>query len=154
MKQIDTGSYISALRQLVQEGHEVSVPIAGNSMMPFLIDRRDAAWLRAPQRPLKVGDIVFYQRSNGAFILHRICRLTPDGFYAVGDAQQLIEGPLARSQVFAVVTAVRRKGKRIGPGHFWWEFFRLIWIRMIPLRHRILKLYGIPFAPTGGKSNE
>lgn len=34
----------------------------------------------------------------------------------------------------ALVTAVRRKGKLLQPGSFWWDFFEKVWIRVIPLR--------------------
>ena len=37
-------------------------------------------------------------------------------------------------QVLALVTAVRRKGKLLQPGSFWWDFFEKVWIRVIPLR--------------------
>lgn len=154
MKQVDTQSYISMLRELVEQGHEVSLPIAGNSMLPFLIHNRDAVYFRKPERPLRVGDMVFYQRKNGQYIMHRICRITKDGIYTVGDAQQLIEGPLQETQIFARVTAVLRKGKRIGPGSFWWEFFEHIWIRIIPCRHALMRLYGIRFTPGKGEDHD
>ena len=66
--------------------------------------------------------------------MHRICRVRPEGFYLVGDAQTEIEGPIRREQIFGRVVSVRRKGRRIGPGNFWWEFFEHVWIRVIPLR--------------------
>ena len=44
-------------------------------------------------------------------------------------------------QVLALVTAVRRKGKLLQPGSFWWNFFEKVWIRVIPLRPGIAAAY-------------
>ena len=142
VRELDTQEYVAMLRELVEQGHEVNLRIAGNSMLPFLLHQRDVVYVTQPDRPLKVGDIVFYQRQNGQFIMHRICRIRNDDYYTVGDDQQLIEGPLDREQIFGLVTKVCRKGKLIGPGSFWWEFFARVWIRMVPLRHFVMRVYG------------
>ncbi|MGN0334459.1 MAG: hypothetical protein ACI4DV_02185 [Lachnospiraceae bacterium] len=143
MKVIDTKEYVSMLRELTDAGKEVSMLIAGNSMSPFLVHQRDSIRFRKPDRPLKAGDMVFYQRKNGQFLMHRICRVRPEGYDIVGDAQWLIEGPVERDQIFAVVTGVKRKGKWIGPGNFWWEFFEHVWIHVIPLRRPIIGAYSV-----------
>ncbi|MBO5460569.1 MAG: S24/S26 family peptidase [Ruminococcus sp.] len=143
MKIVDTKEYVSALRELTEEGKEVSMIIAGNSMSPFLIHQRDSICFKKPDRDLRRGDMVFYQRENGQFIMHRIFRVRPEGYYIVGDAQCEIEGPVKRKQIFALITKVQRKGKWIGPGEFWWEFFEHIWIRVVRFRHFIVKIYGI-----------
>lgn len=142
MKVIDTREYVSALRELTEEGREVSMRISGNSMSPFLIHERDFICFKKPDRPLKVGDMVFFERKNGQFVMHRIWKVKPEGYYIVGDAQKEIEGPVERNQIFAVITKVQRKGKWIEPQDFWWEFFAHIWIHMIPLRFVVMKLYG------------
>lgn len=141
MREIDTCEYVTALRQLVLEGHEVSTRIAGSSMAPFLVHGRDTVFFRTPDRPLKPGDMVFYQRRSGQYVMHRVCKIKNGGYYLVGDAQTVIEGPLDRDQIFGLVTRVRRKGRLIGPGSFWWFFFARIWRRMIPLRPYVLALY-------------
>lgn len=141
MKTFDTTAYISMLRELTQQGHEVSLVIKGGSMTPFLADQRDTIFFRKPDSPLAVGQIVFYQRPSGQFVVHRICKIRNGQLYIVGDAQQEIEGPVAPEQVFARVTRIKRKDKLIGPGDFWWEFFEHIWIHMIPLRLPIMHVY-------------
>ena len=141
MRKIDTRDYVSVLRELVEQGQEVSMLISGSSMAPFLIHERDSICFRQPERPLRKGDMVFYQRDNGQFVMHRICNVKPEGYYIVGDAQTVIEGPVREDQIFAVITKVKRKGKWIEPGDFWWEFFEHIWIQMIPMRRNIMKIY-------------
>lgn len=73
--------------------------------------------------------------------MHRIVRVDRQGnYYAAGDAQTEIEGPLAPDMVFAVVTDVCRKGKWIKKGNFWWDFFAGPWVALIKLRPLMLKL--------------
>ena len=59
------------------------------------------------------------------------------------DAQTEIEGPVAREQIFALVTKVRRKGRILAPGDFWWEFFVRVWVRLIPFRPALTRIYGL-----------
>lgn len=141
-KRVDTREYVAVLRELTWQGKEVQMLIAGNSMVPFLVHERDWIRFRQPDRPLHCGDMVFYQRRDGTFVMHRICRIQDSGYYLVGDAQMEIEGPIAREQIFGLITAVRRKGKWIEAGDFWWEFFAHVWIRVIPLRGILRRLYG------------
>lgn len=143
MKQVDTFEYVSMLKGLVEEGHEVSMLISGSSMAPFICHGRDTIFFKAPDRELKVGDMVFYQRPSGQYVMHRICKVKEKGYAIVGDAQQIIEYPVKREQIFALVTKVKRKGKELRPGSFWWEFFARVWVRIIPLRPLVSKLYGL-----------
>lgn len=141
MRNVDTRTYVSMLRELVREGKEVSMLITGSSMSPFLLSHKDTICFKAPWRPLRKGDMVFYERESGQFVMHRIYKLRADGLYIVGDAQSEIEGPVQPSQVFALITKANRRGKWVGPGDFWWEFYEHIWIRLVSFRPFIFKLY-------------
>ena len=141
MRTVDTRAYVSVLRELVKEGKEVSMLIAGSSMAPFLVHQRDYIYFKKPERNLRKGDMVFFERNNGQYVMHRIWKVKPDGYYIVGDAQNEIEGPVREEQIFAIITKVRRKNQWIAPGDFWWEFFEHIWIRMVPVRRIVMKLY-------------
>ncbi len=141
-KVVDIYKYMPVLTELIEQGKEVPLTITGNSMSPFMIHGRDQILMKKPDRPWKKGDMAFFRRANGAYVMHRICRIDPDGnCYFVGDAQWQIEGPIMPEQIFARITAVNRKGKWIRPGDFWWEFFEHIWLHMIPVRHAIMMLY-------------
>jgi hypothetical protein len=142
MKIIDTAAALTALQSLTEEGHTVSVTVSGNSMAPFLRHGRDAVWFRKPDRPLKAGDIVFFRRPSGQFVLHRICRICPDGYMIVGDNQTVPEGPVPPAQIFALVVQVRRKGRILTPKHLLWRFFAVVWVRMIFARKAIGAVHG------------
>ena len=140
---VDTNEYVTVLRELAGEGRVVSMLVVGSSMSPFLCHKRDYIYFTKPDRELRRGDMVFYQRDTGQYVMHRIYKRKKDGYYMVGDAQTQIEGPLRRDQIFARIIKVKRKGRIIEPGNFWWEFFEHVWIRIIPLRKVIEKLYSL-----------
>lgn len=141
MREVDTQEYMTVLKELVENGNQVNLLISGSSMSPFLIHHRDIIYFQKPDRELKAGDMVFYRRSSGQYVMHRIVKIRPEGYYMVGDAQTEIEGPLDRAQIFGLVTAVKRNGRMLRPGDFWWEFFARIWLRIIPLRGLINRIY-------------
>lgn len=141
MRELDTREYISTLRDLVNEGHDVSLIISGSSMSPFLIHHRDTVIIGPIEKPLRRGDMVFYERPNGQFIMHRVRRVRPEGLYLIGDAQTQTEGPLSPSCVFAIVKAVRRKGRLLDEKSWQWRFFATVWLRLIPFRPLIIKIY-------------
>ena len=144
MRQIANNVYIPVLKDLVEEGKEVSMMISGSSMNPFLIHQRDYILMKKPEEELKAGDMVFFQRRDEAYVMHRIHHINKEGKLVIfGDAQVDMEGPIDKEQVFAIITKVKRKGKWITPGDFWWEFFEHIWLHLIPFRRFLMKLYGI-----------
>ena len=81
MRNVDTRMYVSMLRELVREGKEVSMLITGSSMSPFLLSHKDTICFKAPWRPLRRGDMVFYERESGQFVMHRIYKLRKEGLY-------------------------------------------------------------------------
>ena len=143
----NTAAFMEKYRLLLEQGETLTLPVLGGSMAPFLVDRRDAVWLTAPARPPRVGDIVLYQRKNGAYILHRICKKQGGVYTLVGDAQTIVEPGIEENQIFAVAVRARRKGKTQKPGCFWWEFFARIWVRVIPLRPALLRAYSLLTKP-------
>lgn len=129
------------LLALLEEVDCIPLVISGSSMTPFLVHRRDTVYLSKVRRPLKRGDMILYRRSNGSYVLHRIFRTESGTYTLVGDAQTSLERGIGPDQVLALVSAVCRKGKLLQPGSFWWDFFQKVWIRLVPLRPRILQIY-------------
>lgn len=118
------------------------LPVTGSSMLPFLSPGRDSVLLARVDRRLRRGDMVLYRREGGGYVLHRIVACQRDGGFAMaGDAQQLVERGIQRGQITAVACAAVRKGRRQGPGCFWWEFFARVWPRVLPLRGGLCRAY-------------
>ncbi len=146
---MNSQEYFETLKDIAAQGRECHMLITGNSMAPFLYHERDTVYFTKPPARLRKGDIVFFQRASGQFVMHRICRIAQTqkhsekcpAFYLAGDNQTELEGPIYGEQIFAKITRVKRKGKTLKPHNFCWFFFAHIWIYMIPLRHPLMQLY-------------
>ncbi len=101
--------------EFLARGKNVIVPAKGNSMRPLLRNQKDSIVLTSYKgEPLCVGDAVFYRRSNGGYVLHRIVSLHQDGsFTLMGDNQCQPEKGITAEQIIAVPTAFIRGKKNI-----------------------------------------
>ena len=130
-------------RQLLEDENITALPlvISGNSMSPFLVHGRDTVYLSRLDRPAKRGDVLLYKRDGGAYILHRVYKADKGSYTMVGDAHTQLEQDIRPDQIIAIMTSALRKGKLQKKGSFWWEFFEKLWIRIIPLRPMLTKIY-------------
>lgn len=138
---IDIDAYMPVAQELLAQGKSITLTVTGESMSPFLRHGRDQIRLEAVTSPPKRGDMVFFWRQNGQYVMHRILRCLPDGSYAlIGDGQQQVESPVAAQQIFAHVTQVCRKGVWLDQRSFWWRFFAGPWLTLLPLRPTLRRL--------------
>ena len=145
---VDTEEYLNAVSALIAEGREVTVPVRGGSMNPFLVDNRDCVLLVPVPERLRRGDIVLFRRSSGQYVLHRIVavrRSRPGGhepvYFMRGDAQEVTEGPVARAQVRALAARVMRQGRWLTDRDLRVLFFRHLWCRRYFPRRAALAVY-------------
>lgn len=144
-KTLPASALMPEYESLLRQGAELPLVVSGESMLPFLRPGRDTVYLKAPNAPLRRGDIAFYRRFDGSYILHRVYRAEPGKYWFLGDAQIRVEGPLPAACVFACVTAVRRGARLIRPGSPAWRFLAGLWLKAVRHRPRLLKLYRILF---------
>ena len=85
MKVVDTREYVGMLKELTEEGKKVSMLVFGSSMAPFLIHARDMIYFKKPDRELQKGDIVFFRRKSGQFVMHRIWKIKKVILYFFGE---------------------------------------------------------------------
>lgn len=131
--------FIRIIEDKFLKSENVNLTVTGNSMVPFLVHKRDFVILSAPDDTIRKGDILFYRRKNGKCVLHRVKKITDHGLYFIGDSQNTIEGPLDKSCVLAKCNSVIRKGKLIDNKSIIWKFFRDVWLNIIPLRLPLIK---------------
>ncbi len=134
--EVDTREYVAALKEMVEQGMEVSMTIFGTSMEPFLIDKRDKIYFRKTEDPIKKGDMVFYQRKTGEYVMHRVLKVRKHQYYLAGDHQTFLEGPIEAQQIFAKVISVERAGVWLTEKDRLWKFYagwwrRLFWVRKV-----------------------
>ncbi len=127
--------YTYDIEQLLKDGSAVKLKPQGYSMYPLFIPGRDEAVIEAyPIDQLHRGDVILYRRDHGILVLHRICRITADGFYLVGDNQTEIEGPLRPDQIRGKMTDVVRNGKSFSVSHPLYRMLSSIWLFLRPIR--------------------
>ena len=126
----------------IEAGGEVRFRPRGISMLPFLMEGRDEVILTAPPEKLKKGDIPFYRRTDGAFVLHRVVDIAADGTYVLcGDNQSVWERGITHEQVIAVVKAVYRKGKYIESNEPGFRIWGAVWPKYKLVRGKLGRVY-------------
>lgn len=147
----------------LEQGQEVILTVTGDSMSPFLRDKRDQVVLTSVDpTALAVGDVPLYRRKSGQYVLHRIVErddgvtvtcyggdsLPSQGgdlrYTMLGDAQWLREEGITPDQIVACATAFIRKGRRWDCDSIAYQRNRLRWHHLLPWRQTILFCYTLP----------
>ena len=79
--------YDALIREVLASGGEFRLYPHGTSMLPLLRQGIDSVALRTLDRPPRKFDILFYRRTDGSYILHRVKAVKPDGLTMWGDNQ-------------------------------------------------------------------
>lgn len=138
--EVDTREYVAALKEMVEEGLEVSMTVAGTSMEPFLLHGRDKIYFQKLDGTIKKGDMVFYQRKSGAYVMHRVMKVKGQCYYMAGDHQTTLEGPIEKKQIFAKIVSVERDGVWLTENDRIWKFYAVWWRRLFWVRKVVNKL--------------
>ena len=96
------------MRETLDRGNTFTFPVKGTSMQP-LLHTNDSVTLKSFVS-YKKGDIVFFIRDNGQFVLHRIKKVKKDIYLIVGDHQTVLE-EVPQKYVIAKVIAYKKRGK-------------------------------------------
>lgn len=105
---LDNVQYFSEVARLLAEGHSVTIPAKGRSMLPFIIGGRDSLVLVAAGS-LCVGDIVLARLPERGYVLHRVYRLSGDSLTLMGDGNlRAVERCRAGDVVGKAVAILRR----------------------------------------------
>ncbi|WP_418983169.1 S24/S26 family peptidase [Alistipes sp.] len=107
MKRIANGAAFALARDLLREGHPVSVRVEGQSMLPFF---RSGSVIRL--RPLAAGDlargkVVLGETDAGTFVVHRILHIGRERITLLGDGNWCGTESIARERVHGIVDCGR-----------------------------------------------
>lgn len=121
------------------QGGSVSVTVSGYSMHPMLRHRQDTVQLQAAEHYGK-GDLIFYRREDGHFVLHRIVRVVDPGEYVCCGDNQYEPEAVKAEQVIAKMTCFTRAGKVYPAEHKGYRAYVAAWVWLFPVRRPILAL--------------
>lgn len=95
---------ISNVEQELRQHGKCVIQTVGVSMEPLLHHRYSTVVLQSVRRPLRRGDVVLFRRpAGGEYVLHRIVRVTADGFLIRGDNCLFAEA-VTPLQILALMT--------------------------------------------------
>lgn len=136
-KKISLQEIYPVIKEKLQNGGTVQIPITGTSMNPLLYWGRDSVELIKCENPQKY-DIVFYRRDNGQFVLHRIVGKNDKGFILCGDNQVKKEYGITENHIIAVVKSITRKGKTFTVDKVSYKLYVKLWTLILPIRNLFL----------------
>lgn len=121
----------------------------GVSMMPLLREGRDIMVIhKADTSKLRKYDAVLFRRpgvkGRGAYVLHRILKVLPDGLYwIVGDNCTSGE-KVPKKDILGILTQVNRDGKKtVNITDFSYKMYVLFWCKPYHIRFFILRLINL-----------
>lgn len=103
---------IDTIRPLIdsafERGETFTFKPNGISMLPFIEGGKESVTICQYNGGAKKFDIVFYRRSDGKYVMHRIVKITPSGYGVCGDNQWWVES-VSDESIFAIVSEVENK---------------------------------------------
>lgn len=136
-KKISLDEIYPVIKEKIENNGAVQIPITGTSMIPLLVWGRDSVELVKCEKA-QVGDIIFYRRDDGHFVLHRIIGKNEKTYILCGDNQWVKEYGIEDRHIIAVVKSITRKGKKIDVNNKSYQFYSKLWTAILPLRRYFL----------------
>lgn len=127
--------------RLVREGVSVTLPVNGNSMLPFIIGGKESVILQQPESP-EVGDVVLAWADGYRYVVHRIIRI--DGTYVtlMGDGNLIGTEQCTLKDIKAIAThVVDTKERTLYLYNRWRKSAAKIWFWLRPIRRYLLAIY-------------
>lgn len=142
IQKVSTHDLFPIIEELLACNKQAIFTISGYSMLPFMGSQRDQVLLsKRDFENLKKGEIILFQLDCGKYILHRIYKVTNEGYLTMGDGNLHYDGVIRPDQIIGVVEKIYRKNKEIECKSLWFRITSKMWMILLPIRKYILKLY-------------
>ena len=140
---LENKEFLPLVIELTDKGHEVTLPVRGNSMRPFLSNTKDKAVLVKPSECLRIGDVVLAEVSYGHYVLHRIIRIDGDLIQMQGDGNLYPDPVIPSVNVKAIAKGFIRNGRnRIDyVDGLYFKTYSIVWMGLRPVRRWILAFF-------------
>lgn len=127
--------------RLAKEGLSVTLPVKGNSMLPFIIGDKESVILQKPDHP-KVGDVVLAWVENCRYVVHRIIKIDDHDVILMGDGNIIGTEHCKIDNICAIAThVVSADGKRHDLYSKWRMRATKLWWNLLPVRRYLLAIY-------------
>lgn len=118
-------------KQLIDQGHDVTLTVVGHSMQPFFEGYREDVKLEKCEKA-KANDFVLTLTDEGRYVAHRVVYADEERIIMRGDGNVYGKEHAKQENIVGIITAYRRTG---GNGEFkkmysWkWKLFTTLWPR-------------------------
>ena len=119
-----------------KEGYYISTSV-GNSMLPFLSDRKDTIVIQKRSQ-YKKFDVVLYKR-NGNYVLHRIIKVLPETFHIRGDNCYYDEY-IKHNEIIGVMVECYRGEKKVKIDAIAYKIYVYLRVYLYPIRRIFNKI--------------
>ena len=142
---ITIAEYDELIREVLSSGGEFRLYPHGTSMLPLIRQGIDSVALRTLDRPPQKFDILFYQRKDGSYILHRVKEVTDKGLILWGDNHTMLEFGVTEDQIIGYAARVFRGETELDCQSLRYRLYLWLWqfkaIRRIilPIAYRLRK---------------
>ena len=140
LKELPNELFLKEVRELISDGHDVTLRVRGVSMRPFLEDRRDKIVLTRLEET-KVGDAVLAEIAPGKYVYHRIISIEGDKVTLRGDGNVYGTEQCRLADVAAATKELIRKGRSYSAQGKAWRYYSALWPSWSFARRVLLKLY-------------
>ena len=128
--------------RLVKEGVNVTLPVNGNSMLPFIIGGKESVILHRPGGIVDVGDVVLAWVDGNRYVVHRIIKLDYDRVTLMGDGNVAVTEHCRLNDIKARVTHVVSADNKERDLHNRWRMHAAkLWYWLRPVRRYLLAIY-------------
>jgi phage repressor protein C with HTH and peptisase S24 domain len=142
VKKIALADIYPVIKEQLESGGKVKLPITGTSMLPLLVQGRDFVVLTTCNKA-KINDIIFYRRDNGQFVLHRVIGIDESGYILCGDNQWVKEFGIQDKNIIGVVIEINRDGKSLDVNNTKYIKYYKRWLKLFPIRKPLVKMLTI-----------
>jgi hypothetical protein len=127
--------------RLVDEGVSVTLPVNGQSMLPFIIGGRESVILQKPVAP-RVGHVVLAWVDGNRYVVHRIIGISGDNVTLMGDGNIIGTERCTLRDIKAIATHVVSADEKIHDLNNRWRMLGAkLWFRLRPVRRYLLAIY-------------
>lgn len=141
MKHLTDEVIIAEAIRMVECGINVTFPVNGRSMLPFIVGGRESLVLVKPNS-VKVGDVVLAFVDNNRYVVHRIEKVEGENLTLMGDGNLAVREYCKVSDVKALATHVIDKDGACRPLYSKGRLALVrLWLWCMPIRRYLLKIY-------------
>lgn len=138
---MEDNTIIEEAIRLVEEGHDVTLPAKGKSMLPFIVGGKESILLIKPDK-ICVGDVVLAWVDEHRYVVHRIISIKGDAISMMGDGNLAgVEHCFTKDVKAKVTHVVDSKGYY----RYLYSKKRVIgakcWLWLLPIRRYLLGIY-------------